>query len=92
VTIRPPESTTITGAGHHNNARAAAATARAYRVSQWVTDGSATNATTVNTMNVATAATSINFGRPPSRIEYAHTPRAITTEATDAIFSVPCQR
>ena len=72
------------------SASAAAAMARAYRVNQWLSEGSATKAITVNTPKVTTAAPSINLGRPPARDEYTQTPTAITSAAIEPTFSVPC--
>src|SRR6201985_212379 len=67
-----------------------AAIPRAYRATQWAVEASARNATITNPINVTTAPSSSNRGRP------ARTPRpaitiAVASAASDPIFSVACE-
>ena len=70
--------------------RISAAIPRAYRATQWAVEASARNATTTNPMNVTTAPTSSNLGRPARTLRPAIT-IAVARAASDPIFSVACE-
>src|SRR6202012_626676 len=70
--------------------RTSAAIPRAYRATQCAVEASARNATATNPMKVITAPTSSSFGRPASTLLAAIT-IAVTSAASDPIFSVACE-